>query len=293
MEGFIFDIKKFAIHDGDGIRTTVFLKGCPLRCVWCHNPEGLTNKPSIAFYAHKCVNCGACAQVCACHSFEHGVHKFDPTACIACGKCVDICPAQALMLYGRKITVDELIPQLLEDKPFYDNSNGGITLSGGECLVQPEFCAEVLKRCKEHGIHTAVDTSGCIPWKNIEPVLEHTDIFLYDVKAIDEDVHIKCTGLSNKIILENLLKLDAAGKKIEIRIPYVPNFNDNQIKKIAAFVSELKNLTKVRVLPYHDLARSKYDSLSMVDTMPERVPEDEEIEAARAIFEEKGIECIS
>ncbi len=291
MEGFIFDIKKFAIHDGDGIRTTVFLKGCPLKCVWCHNPEGISGKASLAFYSHKCVNCGACVQVCPCHSFKDGIHTFDSSSCIACGKCVDVCAAQALMIYGKTISVDELMPHLLEDKAFYDNSNGGVTLSGGECLLQPEFCAEVLKECKKNGIHTAVDTSGCVPWKSIERVMDYTDIFLYDVKAIDEDVHIKCTGVSNKIILENLKKLDAEGKKTEIRIPYVPDFNDNQVEKIASFISGLKNVTKVRVLPYHDLARSKYNSLCMEDTMPHGVPDDAAIEAAQAVFKEKGIIC--
>ena len=292
MEGLIFDIKKFAVHDGDGIRTTVFLKGCPLKCVWCHNPEGISPKPDLAFYSHKCVNCGACSEVCSCHSFANGMHTIDNSLCIACGKCADVCPTQALTIYGRKIHVDELMPQLLEDKVFYDNSNGGITLSGGECLLQAEFCAEVLKQCKKNGIHTAVDTSGCVPWKNIEQVLDYTDIFLCDVKAIDEDVHVKCTGVTNQSILENLKKLDAKGKKTEIRIPYVPKYNADQMEKIASFISELKNVTKVRILPYHDLARSKYTSLFMTDTMPQELPEDEAIRAAQAIFLEKGISCV-
>ena len=291
MKGHIFDIKKFAIHDGDGIRTTVFLKGCPLKCVWCHNPEGISGKDQLAFYKHKCVNCGACVQVCKCHSMKDGVHTFDSSCCIACGKCVDVCLAEALTLYGKMVSADELMPTLLEDKAFYDHSNGGVTLSGGECLLQPEFCAEILKKCKENGIHTAVDTSGCVQWENIERVMEYTDIFLYDMKAIDEDVHIRCTGVTNKIILENLKKIDDAGKKIEIRVPYVPGFNDNQISKIADFISELKNVTKVRVLAYHDFARSKYDSLQMKDTMPPDKPEEEQLAAAKEIFKAKGILC--
>ncbi|MBR2847338.1 MAG: glycyl-radical enzyme activating protein [Clostridia bacterium] len=291
MKGHIFDIKKFAIHDGDGIRTTVFLKGCPLKCVWCHNPEGISGKDQLAFYKHKCVNCGACVQVCKCHSLKDRVHTFDSSCCIACGKCVDVCLAEALTLYGKMVSADELMPTLLEDKAFYDHSNGGVTLSGGECLLQPEFCAEILKKCKEKGIHTAVDTSGCVQWENIEHVMEYTDIFLYDMKAIDEDVHIRCTGVTNKIILENLKKIDDAGKKIEIRVPYVPGFNDNQISKIADFISGLKNVTKVRVLAYHDFARSKYDSLQMKDTMPPDKPEEEQLAAAKEIFKAKGILC--
>ena len=291
MKGHIFDIKKFAIHDGDGIRTTVFLKGCPLKCVWCHNPEGISGKDQLAFYQHKCVNCGACAQVCSCHLMKDGVHTFDNSCCIACGKCVDVCLAEALTLYGKMVSVDELMPKLLEDKAFYDHSNGGVTLSGGECLLQPEFCAEILKRCKENGIHTAVDTSGLVPWENIKCVIEYTDIFLYDVKAIDEDVHIRCTGVTNKRVLENLKKIDEAGKKIEIRVPYVPDYNDNQIEKMAEFIRELKNVTKVRVLAYHDFARSKYDSLQMEDTMPPKKPEEEELKAAKEIFKANGILC--
>jgi len=291
MKGHIFDIKKFAIHDGDGIRTTVFLKGCPLKCVWCHNPEGISGKDQLAFYQHKCVNCGACAQVCSCHLMKDGVHTFDNSCCIACGKCVDVCLAEALTLYGKMVSVDELMPKLLEDKAFYDHSNGGVTLSGGECLLQPEFCAEVLKRCKENGIHTAVDTSGLVPWENIKCVIEYTDIFLYDVKAIDEDVHIRSTGVTNKKVLENLKKIDEAGKKIEIRVPYVPDYNDNQIEKMAEFIRELKNVTKVRVLAYHDFARSKYDSLQMEDTMPPKKPEEEELKAAKEIFKANGILC--
>ncbi len=270
MEGKIFDIKKFAVHDGDGIRTTVFLKGCPLKCVWCHNPEGIDVASRLAFYSHKCVNCGACTKVCACHTLEDGVHKFNASSCVACGKCSDVCLADALTVYGKATSVDDLMPILLEDKDFYEHSNGGITLSGGECLLQADFCAELLKRCKEFNFNTAVDTSGFVPWKNIEKVLAFTDVFLYDVKAIDEEVHIRCTGVPNKLILENLKKLDNAGKKIEIRIPYVPQYNDNQIEKMADFIVGLKNITKVRILPYHDMARSKYDSLLMKDTMPEK-----------------------
>ena len=263
MTGKIFEIKRFAVHDGDGIRTTVFFKGCPLRCVWCHNPEGLIFETQEAFYAHKCIGCGECKNV-----------GFTPENCLG----------EARVTYGREITVDELLPILLEDKEFYENSGGGATLSGGECLMQADFCQELLKKLKENGIHTAVDTCGFVSKGALDKVIPYTDIFLYDLKAYDEDVHIKCTGRSNKQILENLEYLDSLGKDIEIRIPYVPEYNDDQIEKIALFLSKLKHVTKIRVLPYHNYAGSKYESLKMENTLPSKLPTDEEVENARCVI---------
>ena len=259
MKGIIFEIKRFAVHDGDGIRTTVFFKGCPLRCVWCHNPEGLSSAPQIARYTHKCIGCGECNK-----------EGFVPEDCIG----------DAQILYGKEITVEELLPALLEDRVFYENSGGGVTLSGGECLMQADFCAELLKRLKENEIHTAVDTCGFVPRTALDKVIPYTDVFLYDIKAYEEDVHIKCTGVSNRQILENLKYLDSLGKAIEIRIPYVPDYNDSQIEKIALFLAPLQNLTKIRVLPYHNYAGSKYKALNIPDTLPKRLPTDEEIKIA-------------
>ena len=260
MKATIFEIKRFAVHDGDGIRTTVFFKGCPLRCVWCHNPEGLSGKPQEAHYEHKCIGCGECQK----ESFS-----------------VENCIGEARVLYGKEITVDELLPLLLEDKDFYENSGGGVTLSGGECLVQADFCSGLLKRLKEKGIHTAVDTCGFVSKEALNKVIPYTDVFLYDLKAYDEDVHIKCTGQSNKVILDNLLYLNSLGKSVEIRIPYVPNYNDDQIEKIAHFLSHFKHITKIRVLPYHNYAASKYEALGMTNTMPNDIPTSEEIQKAK------------
>ena len=263
MTATIFEIKRFAVHDGDGIRTTVFFKGCPLRCVWCHNPEGLTSAPQIARYTHKCIGCGEC-------------NKTDFT--------VENCLGEARIVYGRNITIDELLPLLLEDKEFYDNSGGGITLSGGECLMQADFCAELLKRLKENDIHTAVDTCGFVSKEALNKVIPFTDIFLYDIKAHDKDIHIKCTGVSNRMILENLLYLDSLGKSVEIRIPLVPDYNDGQIEKIAKFLKPLKNISKIRILPYHNLAGSKYEALGMKNTLPTRIPTNEERKNAANII---------
>ncbi len=255
----VADIKRFAVHDGDGIRTTVFFKGCPLKCIWCHNPESIDFKPQVAFYENKCIGCGECK-------------REDFTA--------DDCLGDARVLYGREMTVEELLPLLLEDRDFYETSGGGVTLSGGECLCQADFCAELLKALKNAGINTAVDTCGFVPKESIDKVLPYTDVFLYDIKAMDEDVHIKCTGQSNRLILENIKYIDSMGKSIEVRIPYVPEYNSDQIEKIAEFLSTLKNIKTVKVLPYHNYAGSKYAALNMENTLPEKVPTQEEIEKA-------------
>lgn len=282
MKARIFEIKRFAVHDGDGIRTTVFFKGCPLKCVWCHNPEGIDFRPQLAYYENKCIGCGECVGVCPenAHATENGMHVFDREKCIACGRCADICLGDALIFYGKEMTVSELLPQLLEDKEFYDNSGGGVTLSGGECLMQADFCTELLKELKSHGIHTAVDTCGFVSRDAIDKVMPYTDIFLYDLKAFDEDVHIKCTGRSNKIILENMKYIDSCNKKTEIRIPYVPDFNSAEIEKLAEFMDGLKNITAVRVLPYHNYAGSKYESLGLKNNLPEMLPTNDEIKIA-------------
>ena len=294
MKATIFEIKRFAVHDGDGIRTTVFFKGCPLKCVWCHNPEGIGFRKNMSYYEHKCIGCGVCGNVCpeGVHTFEDGVHKVNREKCISCGKCQKVCLSQAVKIYGDEVSVEELLPILLEDKEFYDTSNGGVTLSGGECLMQADFCAELLKRLKEQGVHTAVDTCGFVSKEAIDKVMPYTDIFLYDLKAVDEDVHVKCTGQSNKIILENLLYIDNCGKNIEVRIPFVPGYNSDQIEKMGEFLNELKHLTKVRVLPYHNYAGSKYGALGMENTLPEKLPDTVAVEAAVNVIRAYGIEVI-
>ena len=294
MSARIFEIKRFAVHDGDGIRTTVFFKGCPLKCVWCHNPEGIDFKPELAYYENKCINCGECIRVCPnnAHTIEKGVHIFNRKKCTGCGNCEEVCLGNALTLYGEEVTEDELLPKLLEDKEFYENSNGGVTLSGGECLMQSDFCAELLKKLKENGINTAVDTCGFVPQQAIDKVIPYTDVFLYDMKAYDEDIHIKCTGYSNKLILENIKYIDSCNKAIEVRIPYVPDYNSDQIEKIAVFLKDLNNLTKVRILPYHNYAGSKYTSLAKKNTLPTQLPTDSETEDARTILRKYGLKVV-
>ncbi len=290
----IFDIKRFAVHDGDGIRTTVFFAGCPLRCLWCHNPEGLSASPRLACYAHKCTLCGRCAAVCPCgvHHIQGGEHLLDRSRCTACRACVQVCGGEALKLYGRTYSVGELLPLLTEDRDFYENSGGGVTLSGGECLLQPDFCAELLGALKSQGIRTAVDTCGFVPREAFDKVMPYTDIFLYDIKAIDEQTHLRYTGQSNRIILENLRYIDRCGKHTEIRIPYVPGVNDDQIAKIGEFLQTLHGITAVKILPYHSYAAAKYAALGMENTFSAHIPSDAEMSAARQILREYGLVCI-
>ena len=296
MKGTIFEIKHFAVHDGPGIRTTVFLKGCPLKCLWCHNPEGISAKKQLEYIRHKCTNCGRCAAVCPtkAHTLntEH-LHIYDRKKCINCGKCVSACFSGALSLYGKEVTADEVMRDLLSDKDFYESGSGGITLSGGECLMQAPFCTELLQKCKQNGLHTAVDTCGMVPRAALDLVIPYTDLILYDVKAIDEEVHTACTGQSNKQILENLSYLNEKKKAVEIRIPFVPHYNDGQIEKIGAFLQNLSNITGVRVLPYHNYAGTKYNSLDMQNTLPAALPTEAETEKAREILQAFGLTVLS
>lgn len=294
MEAKIFEIKRFAVHDGDGIRTTVFFKGCPLRCVWCHNPEGIDFKPQLAYYANKCLSCGECVSACPrnAHEIKDGLHIFKREYCIACGGCEGVCPSGALKLYGWETSLRELLDVLLEDKDFYDSSGGGVTLSGGECLMQADFCAELLCELKKMKIHTSVDTCGFVAQAAFDKVMPYTDIFLYDIKAFDEEMHIRFTGQSNKLILQNLKYIDRCGASTEVRIPYVPKYNANQIEKIGEFLSSLKYLTKVRVLPYHNYAGSKYEALGVENTLPDILPNLQETESAARKLQGFGINTV-
>ena len=287
--GRIFQIKRFAVHDGPGVRTTVFFKGCPLRCRWCHNPEGLESAPQLAYYPSKCLSCGECL-ICptGAHTVGENGHVFDRAKCTACGACAKVCLGAALLFYGREVGVEDLLPELLADRAFYENSGGGVTLSGGECLCQSAFCAELLQALKGQGIHTAVDTCGAVPRAAFEAVLPYTDLFLYDIKAADEEVHRRATGQSNRLILENLAYLDGRGAKIEVRVPFVPGYNDAEIGRIAELLKPLRNLTGVRVLPYHDLAGSKYLSLGMRPTLPPDLPTAAQIAAAEQALAAAG-----
>lgn len=288
MKAQIMDIKRFAVHDGDGIRTTIFFKGCPLRCVWCHNPEGLMKQTQLSYNEHKCISCGSCKDICMANRIVDGKHVFDRSACDACGACERICPSGCFKVYGKECTVDQLLEIVQEDMDFYESSGGGVTLSGGECLLQADFCRELLKRCKEAGIHTAVDTCGYVSKDAIDKVMPYTDIFLYDIKAIDEDVHVRCTGHTNQLILDNLRYLTEQGNRAEIRVPLVPGYNAGQVEKIGQFLKGIDNITDVKVLAYHNLSETKYASLDMVSHMPQcDVPTRADVLQAEAIIKQQ------
>ena len=263
MKAVIFDIQRFSIHDGPGIRTNVFMKGCPLSCVWCHNPESQSVKKQLAFYANKCVSCGACTSVCDNHKIVDGKIERDLSACRFCGKCVEACVGGALEIIGREEDTEDIIKEVLKDKNFYETSGGGITLSGGEPLYQVDATVEILKRAKQEGLNTAIETCGFASADAIKRVSEFVDLFLYDFKESDEEKHIKFTGQSNARIIENLLLIDSLGKKSVLRCPIIPTLNDTveHFEGIARLAVKLENLTAVEVMAFHRLGFSKYDAL--------------------------------
>lgn len=295
--GLILDLKRFAVHDGPGIRTTFFLKGCPLKCIWCHNPESISAIPQLAYYADKCIHCGECVNICrfGAHEIRDGKHDFHSAKCQICGICETGCLGNALKLHGRRVSVNQALAMAEEDRSFYDESGGGVTLSGGEPLFQPEFTFAFLYALKNAAIHTALDTSCFTSHKNLEKILPVTDLFLVDFKHPDSEKHRKFTGQPNERIKENLLFLSQAGAKIEIRIPLVPSCNDSdaELEDAGRFLGDLK-VECVKLLPYHALARTKYASLGMTDTMPHTdPPTDEQLHHAVGILKQFGLNARS
>jgi len=293
MEGRLFNIQRFSIHDGPGVRTTVFFKGCNLKCRWCHNPESISGEYQIEFYPEKCIGCGACYQVCprgAHFPDEEKEHRFDRSKCTGCLLCTRTCYSNALAGIGHDMDVPGLLASLTEDKPYYRYSSGGVTFSGGEAMLQIDFLEEILHRCKAEEIHTAVDTAGCVPWSYFKRILPVTDLFLYDVKAADTGLHKQLTGVDNQLILENLKRLSDTGKEIIIRIPFIPGQNDDQTEKIAKRLAPLK-IAKVEVMPYHKLGSSKYKALGMKnELLHTKAPEEEQVESAVTILRSYGLD---
>ncbi len=269
--GTVVDIKRFAVHDGDGIRTTVFLKGCPLQCVWCHNPESISPLSQLAYYRDKCVACGRCVGACPnrAHAVADGVHTLDRDKCVACGNCVTACHAGALEMEGKAMTVAQVMATVMADKLFYDTSGGGMTISGGEPTVQAGFTLALLKAAKAAGIHTALDTCGFVSQEILAQLLPWVDVFLFDIKHITDEGHRRCTGQPNARVLENLRFLSDNGAAIEIRMPLVPTYNDDEatLHGIGALLSGV-HITKMKLLAYHAYARSKYAALDMPNTLP-------------------------
>lgn len=266
MNGLIFNVQRFCTDDGPGIRTTVFFKGCNLRCAWCHNPESQRTEREWTFYQDKCTGCGRCA----------GLTEKDTDF---------VCFQDAKRICGKKYTVDEALCEALKDRIFYENSGGGVTFSGGECMLQIDFLTEILKACKKNGIHTAVDTAGCVPFERFERILPYTDLFLYDVKCYDSENHRRYTGVGNELVLENLRKILSMGRAVWIRIPIIPTVNDTEaeMRKIKEFLNSCGTPDKIELLPYHPMGENKYPLIGLSARKFE-VPTPEIMERLRRIF---------
>ena len=255
----ITNIQRFSLHDGPGIRTTVFFKGCNLRCAWCHNPETISPRPQLQFYSSKCLGCGACFEVCACHYIKDGAHKIARDACTGCGKCTEQCYSNSLTIAGQDMGARQIMDEIEKDKGFYDASGGGVTLSGGECLLQPALCTEVLRLCKNEGIHTAIDTAFHVDRDVIDMVMPYTDLFIIDVKHWDSSRHERVTGVPNEKTLDNIRYIDDKNARFIIRVPVV----EEDISRTADIIREYKNILHVELLPLHKFGLGKYESLNM------------------------------
>jgi len=296
--GLVANIQRFALHDGPGIRTTVFLKGCPLKCPWCQNPETLTGQPQLMFTRRLCAMCRMCERVCAqrAHEFEDGTHRVWFERCVQCGKCAEACPAEALGIVGKEMSVEEAVAAARKDRDFYERSGGGVTLSGGEPLAQPDFALGLLKACEREGLNTALDTSGSAPPEVFDPFIQAAGLLLFDLKAADAERHKRFTAVDNAWILANLREAAARGADVIVRIPLVPGFNDEEeeLRRMASIVAGLAAKPPVQFLPHHDYGRHKHEALGMAYRMPDetRRPRPESLEAAKAVFAEHGLTVI-
>jgi pyruvate formate lyase activating enzyme len=264
-EGVVFDVQRFCIEDGPGIRTSIFLKGCQLRCPWCSNPESLAPKPQLAHFHSRCVLCGACVSACERQAVRVDGQKLsiDRGSCSDCGQCVSVCAHGAMKIIGRKVSCSDVIEECLRDKPFYEESGGGITLTGGEPTLQAAFSAALLEVAHAAGVHTAVETNGYCSWPDLERLARHTDLFLFDLKIIENTKSRGVTGAESAVILENLRRVKAMGRNTIIRFPYIPGYTDcaDNIGKMLEVASSLGNAAEVHVLPFHQYGKHKYDAL--------------------------------
>jgi pyruvate formate lyase activating enzyme len=286
----IFALQRYSVHDGPGIRTVVFFKGCPLRCQWCQNPEALQRTPELGFVLERCIGSGRCKEVCPEEAILPGTKRIDRARCTLCGECVETCYAEALQMIGREWAVDEVLSEASRDRVFYEDSGGGVTLSGGEPLLQIDFVEELCSRCREAGLSVVVETCGAVPFGSFERVLPFVDLFLYDLKAIDPFLHQAWTGSSNRTVLANLEKLREAGAHIIPRVPIVPGYTGlaSNLSQIAAHLQG--SFAEVHLLPYHRWGESKRDLIdSPQPSLDLDPPSREDMKAAKRVFEDKGL----
>jgi pyruvate formate lyase activating enzyme len=293
VRGRVFEIERYAINDGPGIRTLVFLKGCSLRCVWCCNPESQIPRTQLVYWKSRCLSCSHCIEACEADALTmtpEGI-VIDRDRCTVCGACAEVCYAEALVLVGKEMTPEEVLEEVLKDELFYRKSGGGVTFSGGEPFEQSAFVLRTAELCKAHGIPTAVETCGAVPWKTLESSLPLIDLFLYDLKILDSARHERCTGVSNDRILDNFKRLVAAGKQMRVRVPIIPGRNDSD-GDLGALVEFLKATAPgipVDLLPYHRLGRSKYDRLGVGYSLDElEPPSPERMASIKRRFEDGG-----
>ncbi len=296
IEGIVFNIQRYSIDDGPGVRTTVFLKGCPLTCLWCSNPESQRMQPEVTWRYTSCKSCGTCVKVCPVGAItldDDGVH-IDRKKCTQCGECVKNCVPEALRMTGDKMTVDEVFKIVKKDADYYEASGGGVTASGGEVLMQADFVAELFRRCREAGFHTNADTTGYGSPEALEKILEYSDLVYYDLKHMDPAKHVEYTGVSNELILKNLELVVKKGVPVVIRVPLIPGYNnsDENLHALGRTVSNIAKDAPVNILPYHKYGANKYRMVDMVYKLDD-VPEctQEELDKAKEIIESYGLKC--
>lgn len=294
-KGIVFDIQKFSVHDGPGIRTIVFLKGCPLSCRWCSNPESQCREPQVMFVSKNCIGCGKCKEVCPVNAVNFELpYRIDQSKCIKCGKCVENCYANALEMSGTERTVGEVISELKKDNMYYRRSGGGITLSGGEALTQVDFIEELLKGCRANRWNTAVETAAFVNKDVLKRILPLLDLVMMDIKHMNSEKHREYIGQGNEIILENAKFIASSGTQLIIRVPVIPGFNDDKdnILKLSQFVVSLKNVREIHLLPYHRLGENKYGYLGYKYKMPPiDPPSNEDMKKLKNIVESFGLIC--
>jgi len=294
LKSLITNIQRFSLTDGDGIRTTVFFKGCNMRCSWCHNPETLSFGAELMFYPAKCIGCGKCFEACpkGAHKVVDGVHIIDREACISCGKCADVCYAEALVMCGKEMTIEEIVAEVVQDKPYYESSGGGVTLSGGEVLCNLDFAKELTLALKKEGIKVAVETNLSLPFEKAKELLSSVDAVMCDVKLYDCAAHKAHTGIGNEKILENVLLLDTLGVPVTVRTPMIPGITDNEenVKSIAKHVCGMKNLYRYELLNFNPLGEGKYKSLDMTNAHEDARPlGKDKLDVLKACAESTGI----